>query len=392
MPSVECHLRTGYPVRHALFIIDVTCSHSGVGPTLKPVLGLDYSEFPRACTAVMGSMLYVFGGTDYSKCRFETEDGLEFYSAYWCSGVYVYDIKKAMFSSSSPSETTVLQKSDADHILEMEGSKIDPLAAKIDDHRICVFSSDLVPARHPPSFPCSLFPEPRCTPPNFELLDTLDHSWTPLPDIFDFYPRARMDSTFALCISTYAVKHSALIVYTTRGDLFRMDFNVPNPQWVKLSTLRVPKSYSSDFTSYPVSSVMIGDRILCTPFEVMELGKSRKNYHPIPIKDVAREAVFNRSGGLCLEGHCAYIARCGVPLDYGESVDSGEPCFWLDVLRFPKLSYRSKPVTLKSFRFALDALFVRLEGFPIKDQDIYKPLKQDDIEQSTRVQQPALVM
>lgn len=311
-----------------------------------------------ACTAIMGTKLYVFGGADQD-LSFVADDGLKYYGVYWSGDVYVYDIKKAISSSSSTtSETPLLRKSQADETLEMEGRKIEPLAAKIDDYRICVFSSDLATPRRPPPypFPYNLFPEPRCTPPNFELLDTRDGSWTPLPDVSDFYPSMLMDSDDPdLLVSTYGVKRSTLIVLTSMGDLFRMDFNVPNPQWAKLSTLRIPKSYSSDFTAFPLSSVMIGDRILCTPFEVLELGKSRKNYHPIPIKDVACDAVFNPSGGLCIEGPCVYIARTGVPDDFGE------PCFWLDILKFRKMSYRSKPVSLKSVRLLLNGLFIRLE-------------------------------
>lgn len=331
-------LRAEYGRCHVIYVVDVPCSHSPDPLPLNPILELDIDDFCASRPVVLGTKLYVIGGERYEP---DVEDP-GFLRLRCTSEVFIFDIKDTILSSSTTATPTKLHKGCAYRRLDMHGIKTAPFVARIDEHRICVFSAHLGKSVT-----------------NFELLDARDECCKPLPDIMDFYPLSHRVN-----VSTFSSNRSTLMVSVDAGRVYRMDFDAGDPKWVRLPAYRIPGDLDSTLRiRLPVPCVVIRRSVICTPFELVDLRESAEERHcPLEYKDrAAEEDLVEESGGVCMEGGYGFVARCG------ESNESGERFLWVHALRFPDFLSAMKPEYLEFSCFSLDNSAFVDDCFPIQE-------------------------
>ncbi|WCJ24750.1 hypothetical protein M5689_006685 [Euphorbia peplus] len=149
--------------------------------------------------------------------------------ANWLSHMSIYDMKKAL-SSSSTIDLTDEEEKGIRCIQtgpEMTVPKRCPVGVVIGEYKICVFAASLYlkyKGVHPiPPRSCFLSL-------NFGVFDTRTETWIGLPETLDWDKCKPVDNAF---VNSYCVYLSSLIIETIVG-IFSINIDNPNLEWVQM--------------------------------------------------------------------------------------------------------------------------------------------------------------
>ncbi|WCJ37780.1 hypothetical protein M5689_018888 [Euphorbia peplus] len=302
----------------ALYVIDIVNSESNMRKKpLHPILIWDLN-CPYFSFVMYDFKLYMFCGLD---------------DVCWNNSWAVYDMRRAPCFSSSSFHTIDLRDKkfeEGNQPIEegkqpMEGRKVSPSAVVIGDSTICVFGKVLFLKGENDS------PYPRFSRPSFELLDTRNDTWTPLPE-----PMTYDENGSNVGIESFCVHGSSLIIYTNLG-FYGINIAHKPPLWVKLDgpIRHLNVTYRENWT-------MVGKQ-LCSPFDVM--GRAKLTSTPLfpPKACPDRNFLITRypSGAICLGGvDDSCFNLCRVRLGFVNLVNN-VPNLLVDIVKFDKKAFEN---------------------------------------------------
>ncbi|WCJ18420.1 hypothetical protein M5689_000773 [Euphorbia peplus] len=260
----------------ALYVIDIVNSESNIlKKPLHPILIWDLN-CPYFSFVMYDFKLYLFCGLD---------------DVYWNNSWAVYDMRRAPYFSSSSFHTIDLRDMKFEEGKQpMEGRK-----------------------------------------PSFELLDTRNDTWTPLPE-----PMTYDENGSNVGIESFCVHGSSLIIYTNLG-FYGINIAHKPPLWVKLDgpIRHLNVTYRENWT-------MVGKQ-LCSPFDVMGRAKLTSTPLFLPKACPDRNSLITRypSGAICLGGvDDSCFNLCRVRLGFVHLVNN-VPNLLVDIVKFDKKAFEN---------------------------------------------------
>ncbi|WCJ25501.1 hypothetical protein M5689_007380 [Euphorbia peplus] len=323
-----------------VYCIDVNSSLSS-SSLVRPVFRWDMRLLHFDVYVILGSKLYLFAGI-FDFCY--------------------YDFKNDLSSTSN--KPTVIREESLGRGPPMKSEKSNPVAVVIGDSKICVFSTLLGGP---------LFAQGSCSA-SFELLDTrLPFKWKSLPEL----PFKYDDNYYSICIASYCVHRSFLIIQFRKHGVYAINVYMPRPQWVALGPCLRKNPFPFRGMFAIVDEMMINP---CPyPLTTIQPLKPTRSSRPL--------------AALCFENTSKNLCRVQVEFPADDD-DDDAPCLLLDFIKFDHLPLDTFGSNLsdwanlpshKSLTFALTSCrseeISSISIFPIKTSYIDESLEEEKEEE-----------